>query len=226
MSLRVAVQPDKNPAASASPTRMDLWIAGKAALISAIQTRPAHSALQQQPAACNRKPRSKARLAQDWKAALVCSRFVRKRRSMLEEGTLESAMATSSHLFETALGWVAIVWNERGVTQFFLPERDRAAMQRRLAAKAAGAAPSRSPPPAIAEIIDRVRRYCEGEAVEFSDVAVDLDGVDEFRLAIYDAARQLEIRRDHHLWRACQRAAAIRGWRARPARRSAPIRRR
>jgi hypothetical protein len=42
MSLRVAVQPDKNPAASASPTRMDFWIAGKAALISAIQTRPAY----------------------------------------------------------------------------------------------------------------------------------------------------------------------------------------
>lgn len=102
-------------------------------------------------------------------------------------------MATSSHIFETALGWVAIVWNERGVTQFFLPERDRAAMQRRLAAKAAGSAPSPSPPPAIAEIIDRVRLYCEGEAVEFCDVAVDLDGVDAFRLAIYAAARQLKF---------------------------------
>jgi methylated-DNA-[protein]-cysteine S-methyltransferase len=112
---------------------------------------------------------------------------------MLEEGASEDAMATSFHLFETALGWVAIVWNERGVTQFFLPQRDRAALQRRLAAKAAGATPSPSPPPLIAEIIDRVRRYCEGEAVEFSDVAVDLDGVDGFRRAIYDAARQLKF---------------------------------
>jgi methylated-DNA-[protein]-cysteine S-methyltransferase len=102
-------------------------------------------------------------------------------------------MATSSHLFETALGWVAIVWNERGVTQFFLPQRDRVGLQRRLAAKAAGAAPSPSPPPAIAEIIDRVGRYCGGEPVEFSDVAVDLDGVDAFRRAIYDAARQLKF---------------------------------
>ena len=102
-------------------------------------------------------------------------------------------VATSAHLFETALGWVAIVWNERGVRQFFLPERDRAAMQKKLAAKAAGAALVPSPPPAIAEIIGRVRRYCGGEAVEFSDVAVDFDGVDAFRRVIYDAARQLKF---------------------------------
>ena len=71
-----------------------------------------------------------------------------------------------------------------------LPQRDREAMERRFAAKLDGAQPS-EPPAAVAAAIELVRRYAEGEAVDFSNVPVDLDGVDEFRRAIYLAARKL-----------------------------------
>ncbi|TIX30475.1 MAG: methylated-DNA--[protein]-cysteine S-methyltransferase, partial [Mesorhizobium sp.] len=36
-----------------------------------------------------------------------------------------------------------------------------------------------------------IQAYAAGADVDFSDVPVDLDGVDDFRLAIYDAARKL-----------------------------------
>ena len=49
------------------------------------------------------------------------------------------------------------------------------------------------PPPAVAAAIELIKRYAEGEEVDFSSVAVDLDGVDQFRRAIYQAARKLDF---------------------------------
>lgn len=100
--------------------------------------------------------------------------------------------AVSRHLFETALGWIGIAWSERGVRRLFLPEA-RARIERKLATLP-GAAPEN---PAnggdIAGLVAAIERYAAGEAVEFSDVAVDLSGIDAFRLAIYDAARKLKF---------------------------------
>ena len=49
------------------------------------------------------------------------------------------------------------------------------------------------PPAAVAAAIELIKRYAEGEAVDFSSVAVDLDGVDQFHRAIYQAARKLDF---------------------------------
>ena len=43
----------------------------------------------------------------------------------------------------------------------------------------------------VAALVDDIRAYAEGEPVDFSTVPVDLAGVDDFRLAIYGAARRL-----------------------------------
>ena len=93
-------------------------------------------------------------------------------------------------LIETALGWVGIAWSERGLTQVQLPERDREATRRRLL-KRAGEAVERVPGGKIAEAAALIRRYAAGEQVSFAAVPLDLAGVDAFRLAIYEAARQL-----------------------------------
>jgi len=102
------------------------------------------------------------------------------------------------HLFETPLGWIGIGWSARGLTRVQLPERDRAATERRLLATLPRAAADRPAersagdlPPAIAEAVAAIRRYASGETVDFSGIAVDLGSADDFRLAIYDAARHL-----------------------------------
>jgi methylated-DNA-[protein]-cysteine S-methyltransferase len=96
------------------------------------------------------------------------------------------------HLFETALGWIGIAWSERGVTRLFLPEA-RARIERKLAALPGASPDTPSSDGEIARLVASIERYACGEAVEFSDAAVDLSGVDAFRLAIYAAARQLKF---------------------------------
>ena len=95
-------------------------------------------------------------------------------------------------LIETGIGWIGIAWSERGLTRLQLPARDREATGRRLLSTIHGpAVESIDMPAPIAGLVGMLRRYTEGEAVDFSGVPVDRDGVDPFRRAIYDAARGL-----------------------------------
>jgi methylated-DNA-[protein]-cysteine S-methyltransferase len=112
---------------------------------------------------------------------------------------------TPSHisytLIETALGWIGIAWSEKGLICLCLPERDRDATERRLTRSVGlrsgfpsdGAAKAISLPPFIEKLIGDLRRYAVGEPVDFSDLPIDLAGVDDFRRAIYDAARRLSF---------------------------------
>ena len=47
------------------------------------------------------------------------------------------------------------------------------------------------PPPPIAEAVDAAKRYFAGEKVEFSDITLDLAGLDDFTCEIYAAARRI-----------------------------------
>lgn len=99
------------------------------------------------------------------------------------------SMALHYCLFDTAIGPCGIAWSERGVRRLQLPQADRAMTEewlRRL--PASGPA---EPPPATQHAIDLVKRYLDGERIDFSDVAVDLTGVDDFRLSIYDELRRV-----------------------------------
>jgi methylated-DNA-[protein]-cysteine S-methyltransferase len=107
---------------------------------------------------------------------------------MLE--TTSQTRPASYALFETAIGWIGILWSDLGLTGLQLPERDRAATVRRLRAKRADAVET-DPPKAIVPVIEALKRYAGGEAIDFSDVPVDLRGVDTFCRAIYEAARKL-----------------------------------
>lgn len=96
-------------------------------------------------------------------------------------------------VFETALGFMALAWSDKGLTRLCLPEKSAAAAERRLLRRAGevDAAGSRTIPEWVTALIADIRRYAEGEDVDFSTAPVDLSGVDDFRLDIYAAARQL-----------------------------------
>ena len=104
--------------------------------------------------------------------------------------TTETATRSHYHVFDTALGACVIAWNERGVTRFALPQADPAATERRLTAKGAGVRAD-TIPAWIEAIIADVRRYARGERVDFSNVAVDLSGLDDFSRRVYETIRAL-----------------------------------
>ena len=114
-----------------------------------------------------------------------------------------TAGTASITVFETALGFVAIAWSESGLTRLALPERSRETAERRAAKWAVAPAERANPhpevraeraskePPFVLAAIDLIRRYAEGETIDFSALPLDLDGVDPFRRAIYAAALKL-----------------------------------
>ena len=94
-------------------------------------------------------------------------------------------MSSRYHVFATKLGFAAIAWNDAGVTRFNLPGPEDGATNR-----LGGATPA-DPPPHIAAIVERARRYFAGERIDFDAIGLDLSGVDPFRCAIYEALRKV-----------------------------------
>jgi methylated-DNA-[protein]-cysteine S-methyltransferase len=104
-----------------------------------------------------------------------------------------SASITAGHaVLETVIGFVGIAWSEKGLTRLCLPERNRDAVERRLTRHAGLSASTAQPRWAVA-LVASIKDYMAGRDVDFSGVPVDLDGVDAFRFAIYDAARKLRF---------------------------------
>lgn len=93
-------------------------------------------------------------------------------------------------IFETAGGFCGIGWNGAGITRFQLPARSADATQRNLLRRLPGAGPG-SPPPAVLDAIAAVKRYFQGERIDFSDVPLDLDEQSGFFQQIYAAARRI-----------------------------------
>src|SRR5690606_26601372 len=75
------------------------------------------------------------------------------------------------------------------VVSFQLPDATVQATEARIA-RESGARPS-SAPPAIAAIIERIRRHLGGEAEDFRDIEVGLDHVGPFARQVYAAARAI-----------------------------------
>jgi methylated-DNA-[protein]-cysteine S-methyltransferase len=105
-------------------------------------------------------------------------------------GAREAAEAQFYRIADTAIGPIVLAWNDRGLCRIALPERDRRRFEERIPRLLGPARPA-DPPQPIGELIDLIGRYARGEAVDFSNVALDLAGIDQFRLDIYAAARRL-----------------------------------
>jgi O-6-methylguanine DNA methyltransferase len=102
-------------------------------------------------------------------------------------------------LFETRLGVCGIAWSEGtqknatdvpAVVWLQLPEANAKLTEER-AARKTGTGKRSKPPPQIAGVIGRVRKHLDGEAQDFRDVVVDLDGAGAFARRVYEAARKI-----------------------------------
>jgi methylated-DNA-[protein]-cysteine S-methyltransferase len=100
------------------------------------------------------------------------------------------AMSMQYHVFETAAGFCAIAWNGAAITRFQLPTATAEATERAMRRRAPDATPG-TPPPEVARVIAAAQRYFAGEPVDFADVALDLDGQDEFFRRTYEALRRV-----------------------------------
>ncbi len=93
-------------------------------------------------------------------------------------------------VFEAALGFCGIAWNDAGIRRFQLPARTADATERALLGRLSGATPG-TPPPAVARTIEDARHYFGGERMEFAQCMLDLAGQDELFQRIYAAARRI-----------------------------------
>lgn len=93
------------------------------------------------------------------------------------------------HVFQTAAGYCGIAWNEAGVVRFRLPSRDAGAAERLLLRGFDSTVAA--PPPQIEAIIAAARRYFDGEHIDFSGIALDLEAENDLFRRIYEALRQV-----------------------------------
>lgn len=93
-------------------------------------------------------------------------------------------------IFETASGFCGVAWSEFGVSRFQLPTKSAEATERLLLRRAPSATRGAAPPE-IAAAVAAVKRYFDGEEVDFSSVNLDLGDQDAFFAQIYAAARQV-----------------------------------
>jgi methylated-DNA-[protein]-cysteine S-methyltransferase len=92
-------------------------------------------------------------------------------------------------IFETDFGACGVAWSDAGVTRIRLPGGDRAAMEVRLRKATGGEAAE--PPPAIAAVTGKLKRYFAGEEVDFADAPLDHAGVPSLNAALYTEMRRL-----------------------------------
>ena len=94
------------------------------------------------------------------------------------------------HVFETAAGFCAIAWSDRGVTRFVLPMASAEQAGRVIRRRAREAAPA-APPTDVAAVVAAAKRYFLGEETDFSGTRLDLDVQDPFFGRVYDALRRV-----------------------------------
>jgi methylated-DNA-[protein]-cysteine S-methyltransferase len=93
-------------------------------------------------------------------------------------------------LFDTAVGRCGIAWNAGGVIGVQLPERHDSATRARLGRRFPDA--HEAPTPShIAQVIADIVALLRGERRDFSEVALDMDGVPEFHQKVYAVARTI-----------------------------------
>jgi O-6-methylguanine DNA methyltransferase len=104
---------------------------------------------------------------------------------------------TAYCLFETPLGTCGIGWLETGaprktlaVACLQLPETTPKATKERIARKSSGSRAD-APPPAIAEVIEKICQHLRGELQDFRDVPLHLGEVGAFDRQVYEAALRI-----------------------------------
>jgi len=92
--------------------------------------------------------------------------------------------------FPTALGHCGIAWEGSQVLRLCLPERTGRALHPRLI-EATGSRRPATPPAAVGQVMERVRRHFAGQMQDFSAVPLQLADVPAFWRQVYAAARAI-----------------------------------
>lgn len=93
-------------------------------------------------------------------------------------------------LFDTAIGFCAVVWSERGIAGVQLPEADARATRARVLKRYPTALES-APPPVAQRAIEGMVALLDGAAEDLGDIAVDVAHMSAFNRKVYDVARTI-----------------------------------
>jgi methylated-DNA-[protein]-cysteine S-methyltransferase len=93
-------------------------------------------------------------------------------------------------LFDTAIGRCAIAWSGRGVLAVQLPEANETKTRARMRRRCPHARET-SPPPDVQRAIAGIAALLRGDAIDFSAVALDMEGMPEFNRRVYEVARTI-----------------------------------
>jgi methylated-DNA-[protein]-cysteine S-methyltransferase len=103
---------------------------------------------------------------------------------MINKGNAASQAVCAAFL--TSAGWAAVVFSSGAVSRLVLPQPDRDE-----ALKLAGEMPEVSEDAApVKELVERLRRYFDGQPVEFAD-ELDISAGSPFQQRVWQAARQI-----------------------------------
>lgn len=93
-------------------------------------------------------------------------------------------------LFDSAIGFCAVVWSERGIFGVQLPEADAGATRTRVRKRYPSAVES-APPEHVRHAIAGMTALLDGEARDLTDIVIDDDGTPDFNKRVYAIARAI-----------------------------------
>jgi methylated-DNA-[protein]-cysteine S-methyltransferase len=93
-------------------------------------------------------------------------------------------------IFDTKNGFAALAWNENGVSSLRLPASSEARAEASVLRRFPQARRT-TPSTQMASLISEIKRYFDGEKVDFSAVPVDMGSQDPFFARVYAEVRKL-----------------------------------
>jgi methylated-DNA-[protein]-cysteine S-methyltransferase len=93
-------------------------------------------------------------------------------------------------IFETTIGFAALAWNEDGVSSLRLPASSEARAEASVLRRFPQARRT-TPSAQMASLISEIKRYFDGEKVDFSAVPLDMGSQDPFFARVYAEVRKL-----------------------------------
>ncbi len=129
---------------------------------------------------------------------------------------------TFIYAFDCELGWMAIAWRDGALQGVAFGHASRRNAELALArslrlsqpfSRMVGDRASHALPPWIDQLIDNLRRFADGEPVDFSDVSLDLDHLTPFARRVVAACRRIDwgsVRTYGDLASECQAPGAAR----------------
>src|SRR5207247_9964460 len=99
-------------------------------------------------------------------------------------------------LFATPIGRCAIVWSERGIAAVRFPERRDSETRTRIVKRFPHAREA-PPPRPVQDALERIIALLQGQAIDLSSIALDLDGVPDFDREVYRGGRSVPCGSTH-----------------------------